>query len=53
MNQVLVRDDDEPEVEVAVGGVEVDKMCDVVGDAGTCCGGVEPSEPGSEERGWL
>lgn len=35
-----------------VGVVEVDELGQVVGDAGACCCGLEPREPGEEERGW-
>jgi hypothetical protein len=47
-----VRDDGHPEVGEVVGIVEVDKLGQVVGDAGACCCGLEPREPGEEERGW-
>lgn len=44
-DRVLVRDDDEPEIRVMVGEIEVDEVYNVVSYSNTCSWGLEPGEP--------
>lgn len=53
LDRVLVRDDDEPEIRVMVGEIEVDEVYNVVSYSNTCSRGLEPGEPRRKKRGRL